>query len=109
MKNTPFHCEECVEGLQADGETPCPCQWDDLPMRVRNLKRDLQERDAKLGHAMRHLGNVLQLLAELHTDDRCKALDSALAFYNAHNPTAIIDPVEGYESRLVIRHIGMIG
>lgn len=53
--------------------------------------------------AMNHLGNVLSLLAELHEDDRCEALDEALAFYNAENPNQQIVPVEGYTTRLVQR------
>lgn len=51
--------------------------------------------------AMKHLGNVLMLLAELHPDDRCKALDNAMAFYNQHNPKAQVAPVPGFETHLV--------
>jgi hypothetical protein len=58
-----------------------------------------RERDAK---TMRHLGNVLQLLAELHPDDRCRALDSALEFFNRETPNGQIEAAKGYVSRLVI-------
>lgn len=51
--------------------------------------------------AMVHLRNVLMLLAELHPDDRCKALDKAMAFYNDAHQDGRIEPVEGYETRLV--------
>lgn len=51
--------------------------------------------------AMSHLGNVLMILAELHPDDRCRALDEALAFYNERRPNAQVAPVDGYVSRLV--------
>lgn len=51
--------------------------------------------------AMDHLGDVLAILAELHPEERCKALDDAQAFYNAARPEARIEPVEGYETRLV--------
>jgi hypothetical protein len=54
--------------------------------------------------AMEHLGNVLTILAELHSDDRCNALEDALAFYNEHNPGAMIEPEDGFETRLV--HVG---
>lgn len=54
--------------------------------------------------AMAHLGNVLVMLAELHPDDRCKALENAMAFYNEHNPEARVEPIHGCETRLV--HIG---
>src|SRR5690242_9315440 len=67
--------------------------------RVKHLSLAQKERDAK---TMRHLGNVLQLLAELHPDDRCRALDSALEFFNRENPHAQIEPAEGHVSRLVI-------
>jgi len=53
------------------------------------------------GEAMKHLGNVLVLLAELHPDDRTKGLNKAMTFFNEHNPTWQIEPVEGYSSRLV--------
>jgi hypothetical protein len=53
---------------------------------------------------MRHLGNVLVLLAELVPDERCRALENALAFYNERNPDCQVDGVEGYETHLV--HIG---
>lgn len=51
-------CEACIDGLQADGETPCPCQDENLPMMVRNLKREIAEaRILELEHqnTIRHL------------------------------------------------------
>lgn len=54
------------------------------------------------GAAATHLGAVLYFLADLHPDDRCQALDDALAFYNAQCLHAQVAPQEGYVSRLVI-------
>lgn len=51
--------------------------------------------------AMTHLGRVLTILADLHRDDRCRALDEAMAFYNRNNPHARVEPADGYETRLV--------
>lgn len=59
----------------------------------------MNDKDASSA-AMHHLGNVLTILAELHEDDRSRAYDEALAFYNAHNPDAQVAPVEGYSTRL---------
>jgi hypothetical protein len=42
--------------------------------------------------ALRHLGKVLMILSDLHPDDRCEALDSALAFYNEHCPDWRVTP-----------------
>lgn len=39
-----------------------------------------------------HLGAVLYFLADLHPDDRCAALDNALAAYNAARPNAKVGP-----------------
>lgn len=52
--------------------------------------------------AERHLGNVLVMLAELHADDRCQAFEDALAFYNQRHPAAMVLPVDGYSTRLLI-------
>lgn len=49
---------------------------------------------------MRHLGNVLSILAELHPDDSCRALDNAMIYYNKCNPDLQIEPVMGI-TRLV--------
>ena len=51
--------------------------------------------------AMMHLRNVLSMLAELAPGDRCRAFDNALMFYNASNPDEMIEPVPGYESRII--------
>jgi hypothetical protein len=51
--------------------------------------------------AMKHLGNVLVILAELVPDERCRALDNALAFYNERNPDCQVEGVEGYDTYLV--------
>jgi len=51
--------------------------------------------------AMKHLGNVLVILADLVDDERCRALDEALAFYNANNPNLQVMPTEGYKTHLV--------
>lgn len=50
--------------------------------------------------AMRHLGNVLYMLAELHEDDRCEAFDEAMEFYNKENPDLQVVPLEGFTTRL---------
>ncbi|KWT70711.1 hypothetical protein APY04_0772 [Hyphomicrobium sulfonivorans] len=50
---------------------------------------------------MLHLGHVLSILGDLHPDDQCKAHDDAVAFFNAANPTARIEPTAGYSTRLV--------
>lgn len=50
--------------------------------------------------ALGHLGSVLSILAELHPDDRSRALDNALAYYNARRPGAQVEPVAGV-TRLV--------
>lgn len=50
--------------------------------------------------AMVHLANVLTILAELHEDDRSRAFDEALKFYNEHNPDRQVAPVDGYVTRL---------
>lgn len=52
--------------------------------------------------AILHLGNVLSMLAELHSDDRCEALESALVFYNQACPNAQVVADPAYEIRLVI-------
>lgn len=49
----------------------------------------------------RHLGNVLTLLAELHSDDRCRAFVSALDHFNSAHPDAQVEPVDGWVTRLV--------
>lgn len=54
--------------------------------------------------AMTYLGGMLNMLAELHPDDRCRAYDDALEFYNEQNPNDQIMAVPGYVTRLV--HIG---
>lgn len=51
--------------------------------------------------AMKHLGDVLQMLAELHEDDRCQAFEDALGFYNQENPNLRVEPIDGYSTRLV--------
>lgn len=51
--------------------------------------------------ALRHLGFVLTILAELSPNDRCRALDEAQEFFNAACPNAQIEPMEGYVTRLV--------
>ena len=56
--------------------------------------------DEKL--ALDHLGNVLTLLAELRPEDRCRALDEAVMFYNERRPEAKVTAEPGYVSRLVI-------
>lgn len=42
--------------------------------------------------AMTHLGNILYMLADLHPDDRCDALDNALLFYNEAMPDQKVMP-----------------
>lgn len=51
--------------------------------------------------AMTYLGAVLTILAELHPDDRCRALNDAFEFYNERNPDQKVTPVAGYTTRLV--------
>lgn len=60
------------------------------------------ESQTTIDQALNHLGEVLQLLADLHPDDRCQVLDDALAFYNERHPDARVEPVPGFISRLVI-------
>jgi len=41
-------CEYCIDGIQADGETPCPCQKDDgffdLTKPINNItNEDVEE------------------------------------------------------------------
>lgn len=42
--------------------------------------------------AIKHLGDVLYLLCDLHPDDRCRALDEALEFYNKERPNWRVEP-----------------
>ena len=51
--------------------------------------------------AMWHLGNVLHYCADIHPDDRCDALDSALEFYNAASPNWHVAPSDYRYQRLV--------
>jgi hypothetical protein len=52
--------------------------------------------------ALDHLGAVLFMLADLHRDDRCQALEDALNFYNAVRPMAKVRGTGVAEARLVI-------
>lgn len=69
-------CDACIDGLQADGETPCPCQADDLPRQVRDLRRELssikEERD--------RFQRLLYLEAEDHdrAREKTKAAEQSL-------------------------------
>ncbi len=72
---------------------------DRLEEERANSKR-LQE---ALAAAEAHLANVLVMLAELHPDDRCRALDKAMSFYNERHPEAMVEPVAMYVSHLVHR------
>lgn len=54
--------------------------------------------------ALEHLGNVLMILADLEPDDRCDALDKALAFYNAARPDRQVVP-SGVGTTRLIHHI----
>lgn len=63
--------------------------------------RELDLAQAEIERVRMHLGNVLSILAELHQDDRCRALDEALVYYNASCPDKQIAPVDGYVTRLV--------
>jgi len=51
--------------------------------------------------AMAYLGCLPNMLAELHPDDRCRAYDDALEFYNKANPDDQVMAVPGYVTRLV--------
>lgn len=51
-------------------------------------------------NAYDHLRNILYILADLHPDDRCQALDDALAFYNAARPREKVAPSGGGYLRL---------
>lgn len=42
--------------------------------------------------AFEHLRNVLYMLADLHPDDNCVALNRARKFYNAAKPEDKIEP-----------------
>jgi hypothetical protein len=54
--------------------------------------------------AMAYLGCLLNMLAELHPDDGCRAYDDALEFYNEQNPDDQVMAIPGYVTRLV--HFG---
>lgn len=54
--------------------------------------------------ALTHLGNVLHILADLVPDDRCAALDTALAFYNQHRPDAQVAPTNVWKTYLINVH-----
>lgn len=61
--------------------------------------------EAKTGEDVyEHLGDVLYFLCDLHPDDRCEALDKALAFYNAARPDKKIEP-----SGFPFRHLTTLG
>jgi hypothetical protein len=51
--------------------------------------------------AIYHLGSVLAYFSDIHPDDRCLALDEALAFYNAARPDARVEPSGMPYQRLV--------
>lgn len=52
--------------------------------------------------ALHHLGNVLAYFADLHDDDRCKAFDEALEYYNKHCPTRQVVSEFPGSQRLVV-------
>jgi hypothetical protein len=56
---------------------------------------------ARYDAAIEHLGNVLYMLADLHPDDRCVALDNALKYYNESAPTKTVAPTGFVYERLV--------
>lgn len=55
------------------------------------------------GDVLKHLGDVLYMLADLHRDDQCRAYTEAVAFYNAACPDEQVLPTEGYLTRVVHR------
>jgi hypothetical protein len=62
---------------------------------MADTDRDVMQR------ALSHLGDVLSILANLTPDDRCQALDEALAFYNEHRPDAKVVAEPGWVTKLV--------
>lgn len=53
--------------------------------------------NVNLERALDHLGSVLYYCADIHPDDRCDALDNALAFYKEKRPTKRVVPSgQGY-------------
>lgn len=48
-----------------------------------------------MNEALRHLGNVLCMLAELDAGDRCRAFNEALEYYNNQCPDEKIEPEIG--------------
>lgn len=56
---------------------------------------------ASAAGADRHLGRVLMLLAEIPADEAPRALTSAMEYFNAANPTDIIEPTPGWVTHLV--------
>ena len=71
------------EALQAE--------WDGMKKRIVALEMALSEmRPRQRDEALRHLGNVLYAIAEMKTEDRCRALDEAVAFHNAAQPDSQI-------------------
>lgn len=51
--------------------------------------------------ALKHLGNVLYILSDLHPDDQSRAYVEALEFYNAAFPDCRIEPTPGFSTRLL--------
>ncbi len=70
---------------------------------INIAKRHLQAATLLPGkaEALKHLGDVLIMLAELHPGDQCRAYVEAIAYYNAQCPEERIIPTEGYSSRIV--------
>jgi hypothetical protein len=69
---------------------------------IRALKSQSPPSPSPVGEdALKHLGNVLCFLADLHEDDRCTALDDAVVFYNSARPDAQVQPSGQSLQRLV--------
>ncbi len=73
------------ENLTRDGFAPMQGGW--YPSN-KHRERDVSELD----QALEHLGNVLYYFADIHPDDRCYAVESALAFYNEKRPEKMVEP-----------------
>jgi hypothetical protein len=93
---------------QTDAEAEaCEAEIESASVRALGITALSKDRSVKASEvqsrsAMDHLGDVLMMLADLSPDDRCRALDEALAFYNAAaRPDAQIAHTPGYVTRLV--------
>jgi len=82
----------------------CTCHSEDAIIPCVMRHGSLHCRSAAYDIAMAHLGEVLYLLADLVPEERCRALDNALKFYNDNRPDAAIEPTGIWKTYLINRH-----